>query len=112
MAEQGFFGLFIPEEYGGSGADLTSTCLVLEELAKASPAYAGPHPADRRLDDRLRADSVVHEHLRPIGELDAPDILKRRRVEQGVITDFRRIQARDLAENFPFAASDGSALAR
>jgi butyryl-CoA dehydrogenase len=41
IAEQGFFGLFIPEEYGGSGADLTSCCLVLEEIAKASPAYAG-----------------------------------------------------------------------
>ena len=41
LAEQGFFGLFIPEEYGGSGADLTATCIVLEELAKASPAFAG-----------------------------------------------------------------------
>jgi alkylation response protein AidB-like acyl-CoA dehydrogenase len=41
IAEQGFFGLFIPEEYGGSGADLTSCCLVLEEIAKASPAFAG-----------------------------------------------------------------------
>ena len=41
VAEQGFFGLFIPEEYGGTGADLTSCCLVLEELAKASPALAG-----------------------------------------------------------------------
>jgi len=40
-AEQGFFGLFIPEAYGGSGADLTSCCLVLEEIAKASPAFAG-----------------------------------------------------------------------
>jgi butyryl-CoA dehydrogenase len=41
MAEQGFFGLFIPEAYGGTGQDLTTTCIVLEELAKASPAYAG-----------------------------------------------------------------------
>ncbi len=41
VAEQGFLGLFIPEEYGGAGADLTSCCLVLEELAKASPAFAG-----------------------------------------------------------------------
>jgi alkylation response protein AidB-like acyl-CoA dehydrogenase len=41
IAEQGFFGLFIDEEYGGSGADLTSCCLVLEEIAKASPAFAG-----------------------------------------------------------------------
>ncbi len=41
VAEQGFFGLFIPEAYGGLGADLTSTCLVLEEIAKASPSFAG-----------------------------------------------------------------------
>lgn len=41
LAEQGYFGLFIPEEYGGVGANLTSACLVLEELAKASPAFAG-----------------------------------------------------------------------
>jgi alkylation response protein AidB-like acyl-CoA dehydrogenase len=41
LAGQGFFGLLIPEEYGGAGADLTSCCLVLEELAKASPAFAG-----------------------------------------------------------------------
>lgn len=36
-----FFGLFIPEEYGGLGQNLTSACLVLEEIARASPAYAG-----------------------------------------------------------------------
>ncbi len=39
--ELGFLGLWIPEEYGGVGADLTTTCLVLEELAKASPSFAG-----------------------------------------------------------------------
>jgi butyryl-CoA dehydrogenase len=41
VAEQGYFGLFISEEYGGAGADLTSCCLVLEEIAKASPSFAG-----------------------------------------------------------------------
>lgn len=40
-AELGFFGVFIPEEYGGIGADLTTACLILEEIAKASPAFAG-----------------------------------------------------------------------
>jgi alkylation response protein AidB-like acyl-CoA dehydrogenase len=40
-AELGFFGLYIPAEYGGLGAGLTTTCLVLEEIAKASPAFAG-----------------------------------------------------------------------
>lgn len=40
-AEVGLFGLYIPVEYGGAGADVVSACLVAEELAKASPAFAG-----------------------------------------------------------------------
>jgi alkylation response protein AidB-like acyl-CoA dehydrogenase len=40
-AELGLFGLYTPEEYGGVGADLVSVCLVSEEIAKASPAFAG-----------------------------------------------------------------------
>ncbi|MCB1683336.1 MAG: acyl-CoA dehydrogenase family protein [Pseudomonadales bacterium] len=40
-AELGFLGMFIPEAYGGTDAGLTTACVVLEELAKASPAFAG-----------------------------------------------------------------------
>lgn len=40
-AELGLFGLYVSEEYGGVGADLVSVCLVSEEIAKASPSYAG-----------------------------------------------------------------------
>lgn len=40
-AELGLYGLYTPVEYGGSGADLVSVCLVSEELAKASPSFAG-----------------------------------------------------------------------
>lgn len=40
-AELGLFGLYTPVEYGGSGADIVSVCLVCEEIAKASPAFAG-----------------------------------------------------------------------
>jgi len=40
-AELGFLGVFIPEAYGGVDAGLTSACLILEEIAKASPAFAG-----------------------------------------------------------------------
>jgi alkylation response protein AidB-like acyl-CoA dehydrogenase len=32
MAENGFFGMFIPEEYGGSGLDLMTMAIVSEEL--------------------------------------------------------------------------------
>lgn len=40
-AELGFLGVRVPEAYGGLGADLVTACLILEELAKASPAFAG-----------------------------------------------------------------------
>lgn len=40
-AELGFLGLYISEEYGGIDAGLVTACAVLEELAKASPAFAG-----------------------------------------------------------------------
>lgn len=39
--ELGFLGVRIPAEYGGIGGDLATACIVLEELAKASPAFAG-----------------------------------------------------------------------
>jgi butyryl-CoA dehydrogenase len=40
-AELGFYGLYIAEEYGGMNAGLVTACVVLEEIAKASPAFAG-----------------------------------------------------------------------
>lgn len=39
--ELGFLGVTIPEAYGGIGADLTTACVLLEEIAKASPSFAG-----------------------------------------------------------------------
>jgi alkylation response protein AidB-like acyl-CoA dehydrogenase len=35
MADAGFMGLCIPEEYGGAGSDFLSYCLLLEELSRA-----------------------------------------------------------------------------
>ncbi len=40
-AELGFFALYTSEQYGGLGQNLTSACLVLEEISKASPALGG-----------------------------------------------------------------------
>ncbi|MBY6276045.1 acyl-CoA dehydrogenase family protein [Symbiobacterium thermophilum] len=40
LAEIDFLGVFLPEEYGGSGGDFTSYVLVLEELAKVSASAA------------------------------------------------------------------------
>jgi short-chain 2-methylacyl-CoA dehydrogenase len=34
MGELGLFGLAVPEEYGGSGADFTSLCVAIEELGR------------------------------------------------------------------------------
>ncbi|MFY9615620.1 MAG: acyl-CoA dehydrogenase family protein [Candidatus Dormiibacterota bacterium] len=40
MGDLGFFGLSIPEEHGGTGADFTSLCLAIEELARGDASVA------------------------------------------------------------------------
>ncbi|SHE64479.1 Acyl-CoA dehydrogenase [Ferrithrix thermotolerans DSM 19514] len=40
MGEMGLFGLIFPEEYGGSGADFTTLCIAIEELAKVDSSVA------------------------------------------------------------------------
>ncbi|MCC6917781.1 MAG: acyl-CoA/acyl-ACP dehydrogenase [Alphaproteobacteria bacterium] len=40
-AELSFYGLYTSEEYDGLGKNLTSACLVLEEISKASPSLGG-----------------------------------------------------------------------
>jgi short/branched chain acyl-CoA dehydrogenase len=34
MADLGLFGLLVPEQYGGAGADLTSLCVAIEEIGR------------------------------------------------------------------------------
>lgn len=41
LAEIGFFGLTIPEEYGGLGGDYITYCLGMEELGRADSAVRG-----------------------------------------------------------------------
>jgi alkylation response protein AidB-like acyl-CoA dehydrogenase len=41
LAEVGFLGCGLPEEYGGLGLDMVSYCLVMEELGKADPSVRG-----------------------------------------------------------------------
>ncbi|MFF5081890.1 acyl-CoA dehydrogenase family protein [Actinoplanes sp. NPDC000266] len=41
MAEMGLFGLTVPEEYGGLGADMISFALVFEEIARGWMGVAG-----------------------------------------------------------------------
>ncbi|MGH9275654.1 MAG: acyl-CoA dehydrogenase family protein, partial [Acidimicrobiales bacterium] len=40
MGELGLFGLPFPEEYGGSGADLTTLCVAIEEIARYDHSLA------------------------------------------------------------------------
>ena len=40
MGDLGLFGLPFPEEYGGSGADLTTLCVAIEEIARADQSLA------------------------------------------------------------------------
>jgi butyryl-CoA dehydrogenase len=40
MGELGLFGLPFPEEYGGGGADLTTLCIAIEEIARADHSMA------------------------------------------------------------------------
>ncbi len=41
LAQIGFFGLTIPEEYGGGGGDYVTYCLAMEELGRADSAVRG-----------------------------------------------------------------------
>jgi short-chain 2-methylacyl-CoA dehydrogenase len=40
MGELGLFGLPFPEEYGGGGADLTTLCVAIEEIARVDQSMA------------------------------------------------------------------------
>jgi alkylation response protein AidB-like acyl-CoA dehydrogenase len=40
MFENGFMGIEIPEQYGGTGASFTSSIIVIEELAKVDPSVS------------------------------------------------------------------------
>ena len=40
MGELGLFGLPFPQEYGGGGADLTTLCIAIEELARVDHSMA------------------------------------------------------------------------
>ncbi len=42
LAELGYMGMGLPPEYGGGGADLLDSLVVIEELAKAAPTAAFP----------------------------------------------------------------------
>lgn len=40
LAEQGYFGMFLPEQYGGAELDFITYALTIEEFSRGSPAVA------------------------------------------------------------------------
>ena len=75
MGELGLFGLPFPPEYGGSGADFTTLCVAIEEMARVDSSMAitleagvglGAAP-DRRVRHRGAAPAVVARPLRGAG---------------------------------------------
>ena len=55
-AALGFYGLYTSPEYGGSGADLVSVCLVSEEIAQPMNLCAADFPAE---EDELVAAGLT-----------------------------------------------------
>ena len=43
VGEKGWFGVLIPEAYGGMGLGVTGNCIVTEELSRIGPAVAGAY---------------------------------------------------------------------
>ena len=41
LGEMGFMGMFIPEEYGGMGLDLTTYVMIVEELSRGWISISG-----------------------------------------------------------------------
>jgi isovaleryl-CoA dehydrogenase len=70
LGELGFLGITLPAEFGGAGLGYLEQALVLEELARASPAFAlsvGAH-------SNLCLDNLHRNASGPLRERYAPDL--------------------------------------
>ncbi len=69
LRDAGFYGLRIAKEHGGAGADLLTTALVVEELAKQCPSTAmcyKMHIEASELVARIPTPDQVERFIRPI----------------------------------------------
>jgi butyryl-CoA dehydrogenase len=70
LAELGFLGMTLPEEYGGGGRPLTDALLVLEQLAKATIVAAWPifeaNTGPVRVIDLFGTDEQKERFLPPV----------------------------------------------
>ncbi|ORZ37964.1 acyl-CoA dehydrogenase/oxidase [Catenaria anguillulae PL171] len=60
MFENGFMGVEVPEEYGGSGGSFTSALLVVEELAKIDPSLSAACDVHNTLCNTLMRHHASH----------------------------------------------------
>src|SRR5574341_2684306 len=67
LREQGFFGVSLPQEYGGGGLTLVEDLLILEEVGRVCPdtasalTLAGPP----RISAELGSESLKQKYLPP-----------------------------------------------
>jgi len=95
MAELGFLGLNVPEEYGGVGADELANALVMEELASASGTVA-----NALLLAKLQSELILRLGSEQQKREQVPEIAAGRRIcliavtEPGAGTDVSGITTR------------------
>jgi isovaleryl-CoA dehydrogenase len=83
MAHMGLFGVCIPEAYGGSGGDLLSAVLVMEELARGCAATANTFGAHAV----LCAESIYRNGNEGQRSRYLPDLVAGRRIGAMAITE-------------------------
>ncbi|MGZ4493965.1 MAG: acyl-CoA dehydrogenase family protein [Nocardioides sp.] len=64
MGELGFFGLTLPEEYGGAGGDNLTYCLAMEELGRADSSVRGIVSVSNGLVGKVIASHGTEEQKR------------------------------------------------
>lgn len=76
LGELGYMGASVPVELGGGGLDLVSTCLVLEEISKASGAVGSSYNAHIGLASTVIAEFGSDEQRRK----HLPDLTSGRKI--------------------------------
>ena len=73
LKAEGLWGLRVSKEYGGLGADLVTTCLIVEELAKQCPSTAmcyKMHIEASEVINRIPTEDQVERFIKPMAQGD------------------------------------------
>ena len=71
LRDAGLWGIRVSEEHGGMGADLLTTCLVVEELAKKCPTTSmcyKMHIEASEVINRIPTDYQVEKFIKPMAK--------------------------------------------